>query len=98
MIHLVYLQLNYLKSSFGLRPRKKKPQFSGVDGNQITFSLGTVTQKTLPAADALKPEDGDSDNFEEHEKYVNDNFNEKQLMLRKVSRVWLMVMMVMMVM
>ena len=35
----------------------------GVDGNQITFSAGTVTQKTLPAADALKLEDdGDGDN------------------------------------
>ena len=34
----------------------------GVDGNQITFSAGTVTQKTLPAADALKLEDdGDGD-------------------------------------
>ena len=31
----------------------------GVDGNQITFSAGTVTQKTLPAADALKLEDDD---------------------------------------
>ena len=31
----------------------------GVDGNQITFSPGTVTQKTLPA-DALKLEDDDA--------------------------------------
>ena len=41
----------------------------GVDGNQITFSTGTLTQKTLPTADSLKldydeTDDEDVDNEE----------------------------------
>ena len=38
----------------------------GVDGNQITFSPGTVTQKTLPA-DALKLEDDDDGDGDDDE-------------------------------
>ena len=49
-----------------------------VDGNQITFSTGTVAQKTLPTADALKldedpgnDENGDDDTVVKIEKTVH---------------------------
>ena len=44
----------------------------GVDGNQITFSPGTVTQKTLPA-DALKLEDDDDGDDDDDEAGDNDD-------------------------
>ena len=44
----------------------------GVDGNQITFSPGTVTQKTLPA-DALKLEDDDDDAGDDDEDDEDDD-------------------------
>ena len=45
----------------------------GVDGNQITFSTGTLTQKTLPTADSLKLDyDEDVDNEDVKDEDVND--------------------------
>ena len=46
----------------------------GVDGNQITFSTGTLTQKTLPTADSLKLDyDEDVNDEDVKDKDVNDD-------------------------
>ena len=47
----------------------------GVDGNQITFSTGTLTQKTLPTADSLKLDYDENDN-EENDNEEDDNDDE----------------------